>query len=38
MGESQRLQRVSLSRPSNLSGLEVVDDPYALTHWYREVS
>ncbi len=38
MGESQRLQGVSLARPSNFSGLEVVEDPYALTHWYREVS
>lgn len=38
MGESQRLQRVSLSRSSYFSGLEVVEDPYALTHWYREVS
>lgn len=38
MGESHRLQGVSLSRPANFSGLEVVEDPYALTHWYREVS
>ena len=38
MRESQRLQGVSLARPSNFSGLEVVEDPYALTHWYREVS
>eukprot|EP00963_Diacronema_lutheri_P005215 scaffold398_cov356-Pavlova_lutheri.AAC.13 len=38
MGESQRLQGISLARPSNFSGLEVVEDLYALTHWYREVS
>lgn len=38
MGESQRLQSISLSRPKNFSGMEVVEDPYALTHWYREVA
>ena len=38
MGESQHLQGVSLVRPHDFVGLEIVKDPYALTHRYREAS
>eukprot|EP00963_Diacronema_lutheri_P006069 scaffold511_cov412-Pavlova_lutheri.AAC.2 len=37
MGELQRLQGISLARSSNFSSLEVVEGPYALTHWYGEI-
>lgn len=38
MGASQRLQGVTLNKPKSFSGIEVATEPYALTHWYREVS
>ena len=38
MGESQRLQGVALSKPKTFSGMEVIEDPYSLSHWYREVA
>ncbi len=38
MEGSHRLQGVALSKPKSFSGTEVIDNPYALTHWYREVA
>ena len=38
MGASHRLQGVTLNKPKSFSGIEVTTEPYALTHWYREVS
>lgn len=35
---SHRLQGVALTKPKNFSGTEVIEDPYALTHWYREAA
>jgi len=38
LGDARSLQGVSLRRPREFSGNELVGNPYALMHWYREVS
>lgn len=38
LGDARSLQGVSLRRPKEFSGNELVGNPYALMHWYREVS
>ena len=38
LGDARSLQGVSLRRPREFSGNELVGNPYGLMHWYREVS
>eukprot|EP00963_Diacronema_lutheri_P006868 scaffold615_cov387-Pavlova_lutheri.AAC.2 len=35
--DSKNIQKVSLEIPEKLSGLELDENPYALTYWYRDV-
>ena len=35
--DSKNIQKVSLEKPEKFTGLELDENPYALTYWYRDV-
>ena len=35
--DSKNISKVSLERPDKFTGLELEENPYALTYWYRDV-
>ena len=35
--DSKNIQKVSLEKPGKFTGLELEEDPYSLTYWYRDV-
>ena len=35
--DSKNIQKVSLEKPEKFTGLEIDENPYALTYWYRDV-
>jgi len=35
--DSKNIQKVSLEKPTKFTGLELEEDPYSLTYWYRDV-
>lgn len=35
--DSKNIQKVSLEKPAKFTGVELEDNPYALTYWFRDV-